>query len=289
MVVVGPAGERRWRQKDLDWNETTERDGGVVVLDGTLATAFVPGVQVGDRVRVQLEYRVRGWQGLPPIELGDPNAPCLESACEMSLSPADEVIWTALGPQSDPGLLLYEVQPDEGRHVWRLPRAMEAMATCDGEHSHVRLVPHLAAIGADVPRSMVYGRTWEEVGEAYLMDIDHLFAGDAEMAAAANSLTAGTTDIVDRIDRIYTWVQQSCHYLGLFSGADGVTPKSARSVYELGSGDCKGLASLLIAMLRNAGVPAYPVLVLTGDAGPFAPDVPNMLQFNHFNRLGGRR
>jgi len=102
------------------------------------------------------------------------------------------------------------------------------------------------------------------------------------MIRQAGEITAGLTDQLEKIDRIYASVQQRCHYLGLYEGAGGLIPVPAAEVFELGFGDCKGLATLLISLLRVAGIAAHPVLVCTPAAGQLAPDIPNLAQFNHF-------
>ena len=62
----------------------------------------------------------------------------------------------------------------------------------------------------------------------------------------------------------------------------GIIPLPAGEVFDNGFGDCKGLGTLLISMLRAADIESHPVLVRTRSAGPLDTSAPNMTQFNHF-------
>ncbi len=72
-VQIYSSGEKRsYKKKDFRWIEWTERDNGVVTLDGTESRAMIPGLRVGDRVRVLKEYKLQGRYGFGlkrPIEL----------------------------------------------------------------------------------------------------------------------------------------------------------------------------------------------------------------------------
>lgn len=283
VAVIGPDGVRRWGRKDLKWTETTEQGDGIVILDGSISVAFVPGLRVGDRIRVTAEYRIQDWRGLPPVVLGAADLPSLESTCELVLPADHEVFWTTTGPERFRGSLRHTGADADGRRAWLLSgEAAAECAPCEAGFPYVRLVPQIASVGASDRRTMAVGREWAQVGGAYLEAIEPRLAADDTLAVAVARITRGAVDAAERIDRIYAWVQRRCHYLGLFAGADGIMPRSARSVYDLGSGDCKGLGALLIAMLRSAGIPAHPVLVLTAQHGRLATEVPNLLQFDHF-------
>ena len=77
-------------------------------------------------------------------------------------------------------------------------------------------------------------------------------------------------------------MQETTRYLGLFTGLGGIIPAPAGEVLANGYGDCKGLGTLLIALLRAVGIDAWPVLVRTGHVGPLAAATPNPIQFNHY-------
>lgn len=285
IIADGPSGRRRWKKKDLKWLEGTERGDGIVMLDGVVSAAFLPGIEVGDRIRVSEEYEIKGLHGLPGRLLGIGSAPYTETILELRLPREYEISWRVRGSGESRDRLDFHGPEDlgSGRYRWRMMADADGgLPVCRKQYPVVRVGTQLLSVGDDKNASFSFGPAWEDVGEAYLQRIDGLFASDGTIDAKAIELTADVETVPEKVERIYTWVQNRCHYLGLYEGADNIIPRSAASVNELGSGDCKGLGALLIAMLRSAGVSAHPVLVLTTGGGSVFRDLPNISQFNHF-------
>ncbi len=285
ITATNEHGKQRWRKKDLLWNESTQRAGGVVTLDGTVAQALLPGIQVGDRIRVVQEYEVKGLHGLPFSRLGDGRTPCLESVYELRVDADDEVIWQSLGATEAQERLRTTTPEQEGsgRYRWSLAADTDgSLPLCRDLYPHLDLIPHIAASADNPVPAMSLGADWAAVGDAYLERLGGLFNVSSDLAATAAKLTQDVDGVVAKTDRIYSWVQNRCHYLGLYEGQDGIIPASANDVFELGSGDCKGLSTLLIGMLRSVNIEAHPVLVLAGSGRKLAQDVPNLAQFNHY-------
>ncbi len=65
----------------------------------------------------------------------------------------------------------------------------------------------------------------------------------------------------DRIMATLKFVQNDIRYLGLESGIGAYKPFSPNKVLEQRFGDCKDKSWLMVTMLRNMGVEAYPVLI----------------------------
>ncbi len=80
---------------------------------------------------------------------------------------------------------------------------------------------------------------------------------------------------------IFHYVASDIRYVGLEYGKGGYRPHHAREVFANKYGDCKDQAILLVAMLREAGVRAHPVLIGTRrGTWELQRSVP-MSQFNH--------
>jgi len=276
----------RHRRKDLKWRKLTRRSDGVVTLDGTIAMAMVPGLRVGDRVRIVEEYRLKGTFGLPAMSLGDRTTPYLETGLEIRLPDDYRLVWDGTGVAGGEERLTYAETRRGGRtvHRWELGADADgSLPKCRDDHPAFRVVPHIAETGRGNRKPLVAaGSTWSEVGLAYLDLIEGVFEPDDRLRSLTASLVAGVSDPLERIDRIYADVQERCRYLGLYEGTGGMVPVPAAEVLEAGFGDCKGLGTLLIAMLRQAGFDAHPVLVRLGEPGSLDPDIPNMVQFNHY-------
>lgn len=84
----------------------------------------------------------------------------------------------------------------------------------------------------------------------------------------------------DAILEAYNSVIENVRYVAIQIGLGGWQPYNATTTRERGFGDCKDMATLLVSKLKNRGVTAYPVLVLTKDEGPLDVNFPNT-DFNH--------
>lgn len=76
-------------------------------------------------------------------------------------------------------------------------------------------------------------------------------------------------------------VENRVRYVALLMGSGGYVPASAQSTWSRRFGDCKAKSALLVALLRELGIDAEPVLVSTvgGDALP--ERLPMVSYFNH--------
>ena len=124
-------------------------------------------------------------------------------------------------------------------------------------------------------------QTWNQFGAWYRQLIRDTFAMDSELVQTVNSLVQGKTSEQDKVDAIYRWVIQNTHYVALEFGIHGYRPYPVTQVFHRRFGDCKDKASLLIAMLHQAGIPADFVLVRIRDLGVIDPTIPSVADFDH--------
>jgi len=85
---------------------------------------------------------------------------------------------------------------------------------------------------------------------------------------------------LDKAKKIYEYVAKNIRYVAIEYGDSGYEPHHAQDVFINRYGDCKDQAILLVAMLREAGLAAYPVLIPTRATYPINKDFPS-LNFNH--------
>ncbi|MBR4390160.1 MAG: transglutaminase family protein [Prevotella sp.] len=86
--------------------------------------------------------------------------------------------------------------------------------------------------------------------------------------------------MLSKINVAYRLLQQNTRYVSIQLGVGGYQPFSAEEVWRTGFGDCKGLSNLMVAMLKEVGVPAQYVIIGTDQRRLF-PDFSNANQFNH--------
>ncbi|OJT17589.1 hypothetical protein BO221_44275 [Archangium sp. Cb G35] len=144
----------------------------------------------------------------------------------------------------------------------------------------------VTALEAHVPASEAFyphvafstGRSWSEVATTYHRLVEEKLAG-ASLQSQARSLTKGLKDRRVIAQRLLEWVQGSVRYTGLEFGAAAIVPAEPRETLARQFGDCKDLSTLLVGLLRGAGLPAQVALVRSGRED--VPELPGMGFFNH--------
>lgn len=79
----------------------------------------------------------------------------------------------------------------------------------------------------------------------------------ADLKKLTDSIIATKKTDLEKAAAIYRWVQTHIKYVAFEEGLEGFIPRDASLVCSRRFGDCKDMASILTAMLRHAGVPAY--------------------------------
>ena len=130
----------------------------------------------------------------------------------------------------------------------------------------------------DHPGSM---RTWKEFGVwAYM-----LYMGkdrfDDSVKTEIKSLFKPDDSLPAKVDKLYRYMQGRTRYVSIQLGIGGWQPFDAMFVHEKGYGDCKALSNYMVALLKQADITAYPVLINSGnDRHPLIYDFPAN-QFDH--------
>jgi hypothetical protein len=86
----------------------------------------------------------------------------------------------------------------------------------------------------------------------------------------------------EKATMLYRYLQNKTRYVSIQIGIGGWQPFDASFVYQHGYGDCKALSNYMASLLKEAGIPAYPVLIKAGRwSDPlYHEDFPSN-QFNH--------
>lgn len=122
--------------------------------------------------------------------------------------------------------------------------------------------------------------SWARVGAWFQGLTDGRTDASPDIRQKVADLTAGAPDALAKIRRVSEWVQHDIRYVAIEVGIGGYQPHPASTVFSSHYGDCKDKATLLISMLRQAGVSAYYV-VLNANRGVVLPDYPAATAFNH--------
>ncbi len=193
----------------------------------------------------------------------------------------------------------YEVHAPEARPLRKIalrdevPGTVTSSVTNDAEGNleyrwEVNNVPRMFNEPAMPPYEMVLQRLlvstapdWQAVSKWYWdLSKPHIDATTPEMREAVDALTADATTDMDKIKALFYEVSKTIRYMGLSPEKDrpGFEPHDVCLTFEKKYGVCRDKEALLVALLREAGLPAYPVLISVGAKQD--PEVPDPF-FNH--------
>ncbi len=124
-------------------------------------------------------------------------------------------------------------------------------------------------------------RDWADVGRWYWGLVRDQLVLDDRLRQVVREITAGLTTDRDRVRAIYHWVITHTRYVALEFGIHGFKPYAVPQVCTRGFGDCKDKASVIVTMLREAGIEASLVLLRTRANGAVADQPASLAIFDH--------
>lgn len=147
-----------------------------------------------------------------------------------------------------------------------------------------RYEPEAPSASVSAPQLIITG-VFADTGELY--DFFRKYCPQnadtsGSVSALCADITAGCASDLEMIDSIASWVRQNIRYVAVEHGEYGIRPEPAADVLSRRYGDCKGSASLIKALLHEAGIDGR--LVWIGTSGEVATrwdDVPSLMSGNH--------
>jgi hypothetical protein len=122
--------------------------------------------------------------------------------------------------------------------------------------------------------------SWDEVyAWWYKLYKDKITLND-EVKNFLKDLIKDCKDDLEKAKKVYEFCAKNIRYVAVEYGDSGHEPHKAIEIFWNRYGDCKDKATLLVAMLREAGLKAYPVLIPTREAYTIGEDFPSV-NFNH--------
>lgn len=133
--------------------------------------------------------------------------------------------------------------------------------------------------------------TWTEVAEW----ARGLFSSTGPLPESAKTWAKSCAEdhklAKDRLESAVAWVQQEVRYFALAIGAQSLKPRSLPEICSTRFGDCKDKSALLVALLRELGIEAWPALANTMLKDRVQEFGPSPFAFDHaivVYRLDGR-
>jgi hypothetical protein len=189
-------------------------------------------------------------------------------------APADQPLQKTALRDAIPGTVTYSAETNADgsvTHLWtaaNVPRMFDEPAMPPYEMTLQRLYV------STLP-------DWQAVSKWYWnLSQSHLEATTPEMQDTVSNLTIFAQTDLDKIKAVFYHVSKKVRYMGLTPEKDrpGFEPHDVKLTFAKNYGVCRDKAALLVAMLREAGQRAYPVLINVGTKRD--PDVADP-GFNH--------
>ena len=229
----------------------------------------VKGLAVGD----VLEYRLRlvGTRAEVPGQFWFQQdfvkgAVVLQETLRISV-PADKYVQVK-SPTAKP-----EVREEGGRKIYIWKTAQLEPTSAEKSKKKVAQTPEPPSV------QLTTFRNWEEVGAWYRELARPQVVVTPAIQAKAAELTKGLTTDAEKQRAIYQYVSAKIRYIRVSFGVGHYQPHAAEEVLSNQYGDCKDKHTLLAALLKAAGIEAWPALIVAG--GKLDPEVPSPAQLNH--------
>ncbi|MDJ1484578.1 DUF3857 domain-containing protein [Cytophagaceae bacterium YF14B1] len=124
--------------------------------------------------------------------------------------------------------------------------------------------------------------SWENLGRFQ----STLLAGRDELPENVKQqitqITAKETNKIDKIKKVYEYLQANTRYVSIQMGIGGWQPFDAKTVAQNGYGDCKALSNYTKAMLKAIGIESYYTIIGAGSTqSDLLIDFSSRVNFNH--------
>ncbi|HYR28360.1 MAG TPA: DUF3857 domain-containing protein, partial [Thermoanaerobaculia bacterium] len=122
--------------------------------------------------------------------------------------------------------------------------------------------------------------SWADLAKRYHEIVEKQLAG-ANVDKQAREAIGKATDRKEVVAKALAWIQSRVRYAGVEVGESSVVPRTPQTVLSNRYGDCKDKATLLVALLRAAGIEAHVALLRAGEDFDVPRDLPGLGMFNH--------
>ncbi len=236
----------------------------------------IPGLEIGDlchliTCRVTTKARVPDtWSDYAVFEY---DSPIVKLDYAISAPPERPLRHKVLRSPVTNSVTYTESRQSDGRtlHTWKVTDVPQMFPEPDMPPLHTQVQRLILSTIED----------WRSVSRWYWDLCQPALAKTTpEMQTLVNTLIAGTSTRDEKIRRVFKFVSQEIRYMGITTEdvAPGYEPHEVSLTFNNRYGVCRDKAVLLAALLKMAGIPAYPVLIHAG--AKMDPDVP-IPYFNH--------
>ena len=173
--------------------------------------------------------------------------------------------------------MLPEVKPQKAEANGRI-RVVFEMGPMEALDEIESYLPKEIAAQPEVAFST--GTSWQAIADGYGRVVDEK-ASQKDVQSLVNGLISGKTSRDEKAGAIVRFLSREIRYTGVEFGDAAVIPHPPAETLKHKYGDCKDKATLAVAMLRAAGIPAYVALLNVGNRQDVESELPGMGLFDH--------
>lgn len=277
----------KWRDVELESFETVPWAGHAAFDDDVHVNYMVPDLRVEDRVEIKYERKFKKIWEIPEHYFGGPfpvEREVLEIRVPRSLEMAIHESPGKLGGPAperthemdgDKQLLRWELVgfPGLGQGLSHMPPVSDLVPS-------VRVAAASARVNGQT--ALPVRRSWADFARWYEGRVEPILELDRDLRHYLEVARRGAPTQEVLVERIYRMVQTRVRYVAHEVGEGGWLPRSPSTTYASQYGDCKDMSSLLVALLREADIPAHLALVSSRRSGRRVyTEFPYSLQFDH--------
>jgi transglutaminase-like putative cysteine protease/tetratricopeptide (TPR) repeat protein len=122
--------------------------------------------------------------------------------------------------------------------------------------------------------------SWRHVAKEYGKTVDEQIDA-ADVSSLVRRLIEGKKSRDDKAMALLQYLDREVRYTGVEFDDAAIIPRPPAETLKRKYGDCKDKSTLLVAMLRAAGIPAYIALLRAGRGHDVAADLPGIGLFDH--------
>ena len=222
----------------------------------------LPGLEIGDlchltTCRITTKARVPGtWSDYTMFEY---DTPIIKLEYAVSAPPELPIRHKVLRAPVTNTVNYAEIRQPDGRtlHTWKVSGVPQMFPEPDMPSLHTQVQRLILSTIDD----------WRTVSHWYWNLCQPALAKTTpEMQAKVDALIAGASLRDEKIRRVFRFVSQEIRYMGITAEdtAPGYEPHEVSLTFNNRYGVCRDKAALLAALLKMAGIPAYPVLIHAG-------------------------
>ncbi|MDA3799303.1 MAG: DUF3857 domain-containing protein [Kiritimatiellae bacterium] len=237
--------------------------------------ASLPGLEIGDIVHYASfkdTVKARVPNTFSDYSVFEYDLPILRTTYEV-VAPADKPLVNIELKDEIDGTVKFSETKEDGKIVykWSVSNVSKAFPE-----------PSMPALYTVVQRLLVSTiAEWNDISSWYWkLCLPHIEATTPAMETKVEELVSGCSNDYEKITNIFNFVSQDIRYMGITpeKEAPGYEPHDSSMTFENRYGVCRDKATLLVTMLRLAGLEAFPVII---NAGPKKDEEVPQPYFNH--------